>query len=484
MIVVGVIAGRLGNELFCITGSKYYADKHNAEYYVRPLYEDKGTADYIDKIKGTFFNEYNFIDQDSDIYEGMDISADELSVKYTPIESNSDKLAIIGYRQSPKYWENDREYALNLWRPSKDRVKKVKDLYKDVDFSDAYSLHLRLLDDIDSNIDEIESHIGILSIDYYYNCLKMIPEDAKVIITSNKIEEAKKYFVGDRFIFADKKNENSIECIANDLCISTLCGKGNIIGNSTFAWWGAYLNENKDIKVFYPSQFFRFTEEMDIIPDDDRWIPVERIWAKARPFKLNVICNDCVGGELYRNYGQRYNNPFIWTILPFKDFKTLYEKYDEINFNDYEYQETPNYYFRWYMSSIRIDNKLSVYYPHHMKIEKSKKLEKVVNQANQTGYSYYKMDEYLKERYAERIVRMKESDPVFIFSQENRNSDEEIRSLLETKSRHKLIFITSNDIYLSYACERIRILVKPQNEISQVLQARWIRDNFDSFLKN
>jgi hypothetical protein len=52
----------------------------------------------------------------------------------------------------------------------------------------------------------------------------------------------------------------------------SLC-KNNIIANSTFSWWGAYLNQSIDKKVISPVKWFNNgLNEKDLIPQE--WIKI------------------------------------------------------------------------------------------------------------------------------------------------------------------------------------------------------------------
>ena len=93
----------------------------------------------------------------------------------------------------------------------------------------------------------------------------------KFLIFSDDILWCKKHFIGNQYEFSEG-NSPSI-----DLAIMARCSN-NIIANSSFSWWGAYLNMQRGCKVIAPATWFGSKlspthNTCDLLPP--KWIKID-----------------------------------------------------------------------------------------------------------------------------------------------------------------------------------------------------------------
>ena len=75
-------------------------------------------------------------------------------------------------------------------------------------------------------------------------------------------------------------NDNELET----LYFMAKCRKGGICANSTFSWWGSYLNTNSKKLVTFPNQWFNNDWNIDIYPKGSIIIPTHRLLSMYYPF--------------------------------------------------------------------------------------------------------------------------------------------------------------------------------------------------------
>jgi hypothetical protein len=90
------------------------------------------------------------------------------------------------------------------------------------------------------------------------------------LITSDNISWCKKKFRGENFFFSE--GESAIV----DMYLQSCC-TNNIISNSSFSWWGAWMNKNPQKIVITPDPWFgiafRNKDTKDLIPEG--WIKLK-----------------------------------------------------------------------------------------------------------------------------------------------------------------------------------------------------------------
>ena len=192
------------------------------------------------------------------------------------LDSNNN-IILEGYFQSYKYfqkYENDIFKMINIYQ----QQNCVRKKYKIYNFNNLISLHFRIGD-----YKKIQNYHNILSIDYYINALKMIynktNEENDVLCFYENMDEdivkqnlsiLKENFKNINFILIDTTILDYEQMLLMSLT------NHNIIANSTFSWWGAYFNLNKDKIVTYPSMWFGPKNQNKITTDlfPDNWIKI------------------------------------------------------------------------------------------------------------------------------------------------------------------------------------------------------------------
>jgi hypothetical protein len=154
---------------------------------------------------------------------------------------------LAGWFHSYHYWHEYRNELLNIFKFKKeiqDVAQKNISLIKENKNIPIVSLHIRRGDYLKVSSLNLNS-------DYYESSIKILENKIKnfnILIFSDDIEWCKVNITGDN-IFYSENNTNYI-----DMCMMTLCDH-NIIANSTFSWWGAYLNNNSNKIVICPEDY-------------------------------------------------------------------------------------------------------------------------------------------------------------------------------------------------------------------------------------
>ena len=190
------------------------------------------------------------------------------TISYNENYLKKDNIYFFSHYQTEKYFksiENElrKDYKFPLLED--DRNKQILDKIKN---TNSVSLHIRRGDYITST-----SFRGICSLNYYENAIKTIHKNIKnpyFFVFSNDINWCRQNFDIENIFFIDNnKGKDSYK----DMQLMSSC-KHNIIANSTFSWWGAWLNNNKNKIVVAPNKWFNNVEgTCDIIPEN--WYKVD-----------------------------------------------------------------------------------------------------------------------------------------------------------------------------------------------------------------
>lgn len=205
--------------------------------------------------------------------------------KYYPIlEKIPDFTNVNGFFQNTNYFFDFKDLILEELTLKKEIVEEQEKKINKLKNSGYHlvSLHIRTGDMIDGTNPIYEKYYGNGPFDensvfgqYLIKCLDMyFNKKVKFIIfvggsrsgnDSHDIIWAKKHFVDDKFIV----NESNDPIV--DMARISLCDDNIVSFSSTFSWWAALMNKNKNKKVFFPKNFHfdnKYAERDGFYPKD------------------------------------------------------------------------------------------------------------------------------------------------------------------------------------------------------------------------
>ena len=189
-----------------------------------------------------------------------------------------DDIYFKGLWQSWKYFdsiEDEVRKNFEFKRPLSQMNAAVADAMAQ---SESVSIHVRRGDRLEKKLWEEQG--SICTPDYYNwaiaNIRQQLGEEVHFFVFSDDIAWARENLKVDNVTFIDwNKGPDS----AVDMHLMSLC-KHNIIANSSFSWWAAYLNKNPDKIVIAPARWYRSVPTPDILPPYWTQIPIDSIVRK------------------------------------------------------------------------------------------------------------------------------------------------------------------------------------------------------------
>jgi len=165
-----------------------------------------------------------------------------------------------GYWQSIKYFEGIENDIKKDFRFKNQLDNKNLEILNEIENSNSISIHIRRGDYMSP--ENYNMYGCIATPTYYKKAIKVIEEKVEnptFFVFSNDMDWVKKNIqINSRVFYIDINSGNGSY---KDMQLMSNC-KHNIIANSSFSWWGAWLNENKNKIVVAPKKWIN-REDVD-----------------------------------------------------------------------------------------------------------------------------------------------------------------------------------------------------------------------------
>lgn len=289
MVIVELIGG-LGNQMFQYAIGRYMAEKLQTSLYMDVFGFEKYSLRQYElrnfKIQEQFASKKDLQPFSLSKWQKLLCSVQKLfgkskdncstcvlekSFNFDPdVLQHTGNLYLSGYWQSEKYFKEITPVLFKEFSSRNQMSSRSMELQERMHRPGSVAIHIRRGDYV-SNQKTNQVH-GVMPLDYYRKAMNFVA--ARKDNLTYYVFSDDPGWVRENFIVAE--NINFIEPSDpsqsyEDMLLMSFCNH-NIIANSSFSWWSAWLNRNPDKIVIAPQKWFNKTDidTADLIPDS--WI--------------------------------------------------------------------------------------------------------------------------------------------------------------------------------------------------------------------
>jgi hypothetical protein len=234
-----VLQGGIGNRLFQISFLYSYAKRFNKKFGYVSSNENPHSIINYSKTVYPFFKKIS-IENPIQLNEPS-----HFCLSYIDIPNQNKDCLFIGYFQCEKYFKEYKHELISLFQlPSVPLQIPERSVF----------IHVRRGDYVNNSIIKQVHYIDLEK--YYIEAIKFI-QSKNEISSINIISDDISYCKNQDF-FLKMSNVTFIENLneLETLSLMSKCNVGGVCSNSSFSWWGSYLNKSSDKMIIFPSIWF------------------------------------------------------------------------------------------------------------------------------------------------------------------------------------------------------------------------------------
>ena len=223
------IAGRFGNQLFQVAATIGLARRMGCGFVLPPWRYARYFCGELPMVAGRI---------------PVDVEFREATNTYRQIPLPRGSVALDGGFQSERYFAHCEPDVRAVLRWRGEVVADLERRWPAAFEANSCSVHVRRADYLSN-----PHYADLCGSGYYEAALASLPAATRFFVFSDDLAWCRAHFGGGRFEYVEGLDE------VGSMALMSAC-RAHVIANSSFSWWGAWLDPHADRRVVAPARWF------------------------------------------------------------------------------------------------------------------------------------------------------------------------------------------------------------------------------------